>query len=107
VTVLRTYRVHVDPRRVGDYESFERSEGVPMVRSMDGCIAAGFGKVQGSNNTYLFFSLWRSGDDLQTARATPTWKQVEGKLAKLGVTDAGDVAEDIHLSALSGISLPK
>ena len=107
MTVLRTYRVHVDPRRIGDYETFERAEGVPMVMSMEGCIAAGFGRVAGKSTTYVFFSLWRSGDALQTARATPTWKNVEAKLAKLGLTDAGDVSEEIDLSVLSGISLPK
>lgn len=107
MTVLRTYRVHVDPRRIGDYESFERNEGIPMVRSMDGCIAAGFGKVQGTSTTYLFWSLWRSADDLQTARATPTWKAAEARFEKAKLTDAGEVAEQIDLSVLSGIALPK
>lgn len=94
MTVLRSYRAHVLPTKVEEYEAFERNEGVPMVASMPGCIRAGFARVRESKEpTYVFFSLWTSQHDLERARSTQKWKDTAGKLETLALTQGGDVAE--------------
>jgi quinol monooxygenase YgiN len=106
--ILRTYRVHVHPRKVGAHEEFERNEGVPMVRSMEGCIACGFGRVQEAREpTYVFFSLWRSKEDLELARASPTWKAAVAKLEGMGVTIGSDISEHVEVRSMAGIAMPK
>jgi quinol monooxygenase YgiN len=99
--LLRTYRVHVRPDRVREYEAFERDEGVPMVASMPGCVRAGFGRVaEAKEPTFVFFSVWKTRDDLERARATPTWKRVVGKLEALGLTQGADISEHWEILAL-------
>lgn len=103
--VLRTYRVRVRPDKVKAYEDFERTEGVPMVIAQPGCIRAGFGRVEEAGEpTYVFFSLWRSRDDMERARATPEWKRVAGKLEPLGLTLGGEVVE--HWSVVTVAEAP-
>jgi quinol monooxygenase YgiN len=99
--ILRSYRVRVRPEKVREYEAFERDEGVPMVVSMPGCVRAGFGRVaEAEEPTYVFFSVWKTKDDLERARATGTWKRVAGKLETLGLTLGGDASEHWEIVAL-------
>lgn len=99
--ILRTYRVRVRPDKLREYEAFERDEGVPMVAAMPGCVRAGFGRVtESAEPTFVFFSVWKSRDDLERARATPTWKRVAGKLETLGLTLGGDASEHWEIVAL-------
>jgi len=102
--ILRSYRVRVDPAKLGLYEEFERGEGLAMVRAMDGCIACGFGPIQEQKEpTYVFFSIWKTKDALEMARATPTWKRVTGKVEKLGLA-LDESAEHVDIKASSGLN---
>lgn len=102
--ILRSYRARLNPDKVALYEEFERGEGLRMVRNMDGCIACGFGPVKESKEpTYVFFSVWKDMDALQTARATPTWKRVTEKVAKMGMA-IEESSEHVDVKASSGLN---
>lgn len=98
--VLRTYRVRVDPKRLADYERFERLEGMPMVAAQSGCLACGFGRVRESGeSTYVFYSPWETQGHLDAARSTSAWKRAAAKLETQAFSLGGDAAE--HLDVLS------
>ena len=102
--ILRTYRVRVRPGKQDVYEKLETEEGVAMVRSMAGCVAAGFGRVsEEAEPTYVFFSFWTSRESLDAARATGTWKGVAEKLEGLALTEGHDVAEHIEAVTVEGL----
>jgi quinol monooxygenase YgiN len=90
---------------IAAYERFEESEGIPMVRAMKGCVAAGFGKVPGTREpTYLFFSVWKDAASIEAARATPKWKATVAKLESSKFTIGDAIVEQVELSAFSGIA---
>lgn len=111
MTVLRIYRVHLKAGKANDYERLERAVGVPTVRSMPGCIACGFGpfkegKAKDGGEEWAFFSLWRTQEELEMARATPTWKKMVDEIEGHSLASA-ESAEHIQVRTLSGIALPK
>lgn len=103
--ILRTFRTKADPATLSAYERFEETEGIPMVRSMPGCLAAGFGRVpNASEPTYLFFSVWQEENAMERARATPRWKAVVQKLESMGCTIGEPLVEHVRLSAFSSVA---
>lgn len=76
MTFVRSYRARVDPNRIAQYESFEKSVGVGMVAKQPGCLHVAFGRVvEASEPTYVFLSVWRDRESLERARATAAWKE--------------------------------
>lgn len=100
--VMRTYRVRVPPAKVQAWQDYERTKGIPMVTARPGCIRAGIARVvEAKDPTFVFFSLWRTRDDLERARASAEWKSVAGAVADLALTVGEDVAEHWDVLALA------
>jgi quinol monooxygenase YgiN len=104
--ILRTFRTKANPATVAAYEKFEETEGIPMVRSMKGCVAAGFGRVPDAKDaTHLFFSVWTDAASIDAARATPTWKKTVAKLDASKFTLGDATVEQIELSAYGSLAM--
>lgn len=105
--ILRTFRTKANPSTIPAYEKFEETEGIPMVRGMKGCVAAGFGKVPDAKQaTYLFFSIWENAQTIEAARATPLWKKTVAKLEASKFTIGDAVVEQVDLSAYGALAMP-
>ncbi len=103
--ILRTFRTKANPSTLPAYVKFEETEGIPMARGMKGCVAAGFGRVPDSKDTYLFFSIWENTKSIETARATPLWKKTVAKLEASKFTIGDAVVEQVELSAYGALEM--
>ncbi|HEX9816457.1 MAG TPA: antibiotic biosynthesis monooxygenase [Candidatus Thermoplasmatota archaeon] len=103
--ILRTFRTKANPSTIPAYERFEETEGIPMVRGMKGCVAAGFGNVPDSEGRYLFFSIWENAKAIEEARATPPWKTTVAKLEASKFTIGDAVVEQVELSAYGAVAM--
>ena len=105
--ILRTFRTKANPATVSAYEKFEETEGIPMVRGMKGCVAAGFGRVgDAKDRSYVFFSVWENAGSIEAARATPLWKKTVAKLDASRFTIGEAVVEQVELSAYGALAIP-
>lgn len=105
--ILRTFRTKANPSTVPAYEKFEETEGIPMVRGMKGCVAAGFGRnPDAKDRSYVFFSIWENAAAIESARATPLWKKTVAKLEASKFTIGEAAVEQVELSAYGALAVP-
>lgn len=73
---VHIWKMRCRKKKVEDYEKFGRQVTLPALKKIEGCLDAYFIRVfEARKPEYLWLAFWRDREALETARATPAWRE--------------------------------